>query len=104
MVFVIKVYGKCEEFPDGGYVSQYLGGLKEGDKVTMEGPIGRLNYLGKGDFLVSKKPRKGTKIGLIAGGSGITPMYSLANCIKLADEKDMDVKLIFTNKTEDDIL
>jgi len=42
----------------------------------MEGPKGRLKYEGFGNFMITKKPVTGkTKIGLIAGGTGITPCY-----------------------------
>ena len=41
----------------------------------MEGPKGLLGYLGNGNFLIKNKPVKKTKIGMIAGGTGLTPIY-----------------------------
>ena len=49
--------------------------MRVGEKVKMEGPKGLLSYLGNGNFLIRKKPVKKTKVGLIAGGTGITPCY-----------------------------
>ena len=44
-----------------------------------------------------------TKIGLIAGGSGITPMYAVAQASALAKD-GCQVTFLFMNKTKDDIL
>lgn len=42
----------------------------------MEGPKGRLEYHGFGDFLISRKPvNKKINIGCVAGGTGITPVF-----------------------------
>lgn len=48
--------------------------MRIGDKIKMEGPKGLLSYEGNGKFLIRKKPVLKTKIGLIAGGTGITPI------------------------------
>ena len=78
--FAIKVYRKCDEFPngaDGGLWTQYFEqNIKVGDTIMCEGPIGKIKYFGHGKMHLMKKELKPkTKIGLIAGGSGITPMY-----------------------------
>jgi ferredoxin-NADP reductase len=48
--------------------------MRIGDKVKMEGPKGLLNYEGAGKFVIKKQPFTKAKIGLIAGGTGITPV------------------------------
>jgi ferredoxin-NADP reductase len=73
--FVIKIYRKTPEFPLGGKFTSNLADLQIGDKVKMEGPKGTLLYYGNGNFVLRKKPIKKSKIGLIAGGTGITPCY-----------------------------
>ena len=73
--FVIKVYHPCDEFPNGGVMSVYLSKMNIGDKIKMEGPKGMLFYYGSGNFELRKKPITKKKVGLIAGGSGITPCY-----------------------------
>ena len=46
-----------------------------------------------------------TKIGLIAGGSGITPLLSVMDAIYRAKDTSIEtVKLLYSNKTEADIL
>lgn len=46
--------------------------------------------------------KKYTKIGLLAGGTGLTPMLSLGQASVLAKD-GVQVNLIFSNKTKDDI-
>ena len=105
VTFVIKLYRKCEEFPDGGKMSAYLDTVEVGDKVTMEGPIGKIIYTGEGNFVKMKKPlNKVSKIGLLAGGSGITPVYAIMNAMRLAKETDIEVKCLYSNKSAGDIL
>ena len=58
-----------------------------GDTVLMEGPVGRLTYLGNATIqIVKKEPMRKTKIGLIAGGSGIAPLLSLLDAIYRAND------------------
>ena len=53
----------------------------------MEAPIGRLTYVGNATFhILNKEPMRKTKIGLIAGGSGITPLLSLLDAIYRAND------------------
>jgi len=71
----------------------------------MEGPVGRITYKGKKMFHPKgKDPVRVTKLGLLAGGSGITPLYSILNSVYLAREDDMDVKMLYSNKNVDDML
>lgn len=108
--FVIKVYFPLEpRFPKGGEMSQHLNNLKIGDTMLMKGPKGHLDYQGRGQFTITK-PRVGKtsykkrKIGMVAGGTGITPMLQVLRAI-LKDSGDRtEVWLIFANQTEDDIL
>lgn len=70
----------------------------------MEGPKGRLKYEGLGNFVITKKPVTGkTKIGLIAGGTGITPCYQIIQSI-LVNNDTPSVSLLFGNRTTSDIL
>lgn len=47
------------------------------------------------------KPK--TKVGLIAGGSGLTPMYAIALASCLAKD-GLEITFLFSNKTKEDIL
>jgi len=84
-LFAIKIYKKTEEFPDGGKFTQYLEKRNVGDVILCEGPIGKLKYHGWGNFDKMKKslPVK-RNVGLIAAGSGITPMLAIAQSSVLA--------------------
>ena len=108
--FVIKVYFPQEpKFPTGGQMSQHLESLRIGDTMEMKGPKGHLDYKGQGNFTISKG-NKGTKeysmknIGMIAGGTGITPMLQVIRAILKDPNDTTEVWLIFANQTEEDIL
>ena len=54
--FVIKIYRPCEEFPDGGkYTSWMEKNINVGDNIVCTGPIGKIRYLGPGEFKFKKK-------------------------------------------------
>lgn len=109
--FVIKVYkaGVHPKFPEGGKMSQHLDSLKLGDKILMKGPKGHLEWLGQGNFKVKplgkpKEVRHCDCIGMIAGGTGITPMLQVLNAIFKNPADQTKVKLLYANQTEEDIL
>lgn len=83
---------KC--YPGGLLTGKYLANLQIGDCVEFRGPKGAMRYT------------KGLcrKIGMIAGGTGITPMYQLIRAICEDESDTTDVSLIYANRTEDDIL
>ncbi|CAH1966977.1 unnamed protein product [Acanthoscelides obtectus] len=110
--FVIKVYFKNvhPKFPDGGKMTQYLESLKLGDTLTFRGPSGRIQYTGPGTFAVKKLRKdppiiyKASKVNLIAGGVGITPILQLIrHAVKDSNDKTK-MALLFANQTERDIL
>lgn len=112
MDLVIKVYFKDvkPKFPEGGKMSQYLNNMQLGDFIDVRGPNGLLVYNGKGNFSIraDKKSepvqKEVKKLGLIAGGTGITPMLQLARQILKDPEDKTEVSLLFANQTENDIL
>ncbi|KAM0128491.1 hypothetical protein ACHAO1_008955 [Botrytis cinerea] len=85
---VIKMY------PDGLLTGKYLQHLKVGDEIEVRGPKGAMRY------------RKGMvkKIGMIAGGTGITPMYQLIRAICEDPTDETSVTLLYGNNSEEDIL
>lgn len=109
---VVKIYYKNvhPKFPEGGKMSQYLESLRIGDTIDFRGPNGLLVYKGKGSFAIKadkKSPPVMTTakhVGMIAGGTGITPMLQIISAI-MKDPKDETVcYLLFANQTEKDIL
>lgn len=91
-------------------MSQFLEGLKIGDTITIRGPAGRLTYLGDGKFSIKKlrnEPAqivKASKVNMIAGGTGITPMLQLVRHILKTKGDGTQLRLLFANQTEKDIL
>ena len=87
--FVIKVYPT-------GRVTPVLDSLKVGDSVSAKGPKGRFVY----------RSNMAEEVGLVAGGTGITPMFAVAMAA-LRDSPLNDktrFSLVFANVTEEDIL
>lgn len=88
---LIKVYFKDihPKFPLGGKMSQYLNDLKMGESIKVRAPFGKLTYLGDGSFKILTKLKPLTyrekvykKVGMIAGGTGITPFFQVIIFIK----------------------
>lgn len=85
---VIKVY------PDGQLTSKFFEPLEIGDEVPFRGPKGAMQYY----------PGICKNIGMVAGGTGITPMFQLIRAICESDYDTTAVSLIYANRTEEDIL
>jgi len=103
--FVIKIYrkGVHPRFPDGGLMTQYLESLEPGATMLMEGPKGRLAYQGLGKIQIGKTSLVKKRIGMVAGGTGITPCYQVIQAA-LNGKDGTSLSLIFGNRTVEDIL
>lgn len=85
---VIKVYPK-------GKMSKHIDTMKIGDELEVAGP--------KGEFIY--KANTFSKIGMLAGGTGITPMLQIIR--EVAKHKDTDktqISLLNGNVTVQDII
>ncbi|ODQ80907.1 hypothetical protein BABINDRAFT_160352 [Babjeviella inositovora NRRL Y-12698] len=85
--FVIKHY-------EGGKFTTHLFGLEENDIVSFKGPILKWKW----------EPNQFKSVALIAGGTGITPLYQLLHEITKNPEDKTEVKLFYGSKTPEDIL
>jgi len=99
---VIKVYEK-------GQMSQHLDHLKIGDAIEARGPMGRIEYDRPGHFSILQRKDEYQSlpckhIGMIAGGTGITPMLQIIRHIVKNPQDKTRVTLIFGNVSIDDIL
>ena len=77
--FAIKIYRPTPNFKGGRFTSNLEMNVKVGDYIMCEGPFGKIKYKGYGDFELLGEPlSKKTNLGLIGGGTGITPLLSIA--------------------------
>ncbi|KAH1108349.1 hypothetical protein J1N35_012117 [Gossypium stocksii] len=66
--------------------------------------MGHIQYTSRGNFLVHGKPKYAKKLAMLAGGTGITPIYQVIQAI-LKDPKDkIEMYMVYVNRTEDNIL
>ncbi|CAI9535416.1 unnamed protein product [Staurois parvus] len=110
--FIVKIYFQDEhpDFPEGGKMSQYLENLSIRDSIEVQGPRGLLEYEGKGYFAIQPNRRSPAarkfvrQLGMIAGGTGLTPMLQLIQTILKDPEDETKCFLLFANKSEQDII
>ncbi|KAH6929352.1 hypothetical protein HPB50_026834 [Hyalomma asiaticum] len=105
---VVKVYrkGTSSKYPGGGIMSQTLDSLQPGDPVQIQGPKGKFQYVGRGRFLLDSGRMLciASHIGLVAAGSGVTPMLQLLRH-KFADMNDhARIYMVDVNHSAQDII
>lgn len=87
MELVVKVY-------TGGLISNYLATRELGNLVELRGPKGPMRY----------HRNLCKKLGMIAGGTGITPMFQLIRAICEDSFDNTKVTLLYGNQSDVDIL
>lgn len=80
-------------YPDG-QLGKYLTRVQIGDEVDIRGPKGSMRY------------RKGMskRLGMVGGGTGITPLYQLIRAICEDKTDTTEVSLVYANRSEPDIM
>jgi len=103
---VVKVYfaNQHSKFPEGGKMSQYFEQMQIGDAIDVKGPVGHFVYEGCGAYSNNRKPGNARKISMIAGGTGITPMYQVIKSVLKDSNDTTELRLLYANQTEKDIL
>ncbi|GBE78262.1 NADH-cytochrome b5 reductase 1 [Sparassis crispa] len=84
---LIKSYEK-------GNISRYVSLLKIGDSIRVKGPKGQFRY----------SPALSREIGMIAGGTGITPMLQIIRAALKNARDRTKLSLIYANVNPEDIL
>ncbi|KAH1090735.1 hypothetical protein J1N35_017992 [Gossypium stocksii] len=84
---VIKMYPQ-------GRMSHHFREMQEGDYLAVKGPKGRFKY----------QPGQVRAFGMLAGGTGITPMFQVARAILENPKDKTDIHLIYANVAYEDIL
>jgi len=87
LTFLIK------EYPQG-IMSKHVANLKPGDTIEIKGPFPKLKY----------EANMKKHIGMIAGGTGITPMLQVIEKILENPQDKTQVDLVFANTSPRDIL
>ncbi|KAJ1725102.1 NADH-cytochrome b5 reductase [Coemansia erecta] len=77
-----------------GVISSHLAALSIGDEISVRGPRGAFKY----DHNMVRA------IGMVAGGTGITPMYQVIQHVLANPADKTRVSLVYANVSEDDIL
>ncbi|OAV90025.1 hypothetical protein PTTG_28470 [Puccinia triticina 1-1 BBBD Race 1] len=77
-----------------GKMTNHIFSLSPGDQLAMKGPFPKWLY----------KPNEFKTIGMIAGGSGITPHWQIIQEIASNPQDKTKVVLLFANQKEEDIL
>lgn len=84
--FLIKNY-------KGSKMGSHLWGMKVGQTIDVKGPFMKFQY----------KPGQYKSYGLIAAGSGITPMFQFLREV-VKEKSEPEVSLIFANRRKEDVL
>ncbi|CAA6664921.1 unnamed protein product [Spirodela intermedia] len=69
-----------------------------------EGPLGHIEYTGAGNFSVNGERKRAKKLAMVAGGTGITPIYQVMQAVLRDPEDQTEMHLVYANRSEDDIL
>ena len=83
-----------KRYPGGYFSDRVFGKLRVGDAMEFRGPVATLGYA----------PNAAGRLGMIAGGTGITPLYQIIRTVLLNAEDRTRLSLLYANRTEADIL
>ncbi|KAK0409821.1 hypothetical protein QR680_004780 [Steinernema hermaphroditum] len=99
----------------GGIFSQYLDSLKKDDLVSINGPQGMFEYGGEGRVIAAvsgESSSTGQKmretryscLGMVTGGSGITPMYQIIKAVLTNPKDTTKIVLLYTSRDDKNII
>ncbi|KAI9304051.1 hypothetical protein BJ944DRAFT_203361 [Cunninghamella echinulata] len=102
--FIIKVYYPTHSTP-GGQFSQLIDRIRVGETVQAKGPLGEFEYLGNGAYsILHQRQPKTRHIAMIAGGTGITPMWQIISEIASHDTNPPYISLIYCARHKEDLV
>ncbi len=58
-------------------MTQYMEKMAVGDSIDVKGPLGHFIYKGRGEYSHHGQEGKVKQMSMIAGGTGITPMWQV---------------------------
>ena len=100
---LIKVYNDTVE-RQGGRMTKALDAIPVGHSIDFKGPIGKFEYLGRGQCSINGDIRIVKRFFMICGGSGVTPIFQVFRAV-MQDAEDPTVCTVLNgNRLEEDIL
>ncbi|KNE01197.1 hypothetical protein QG37_02087 [Candidozyma auris] len=79
---------------ENGNISKYVESKKIGEHIDIRGPKGFFTYT----------PNMVKSFGMVAGGTGIAPMYQILTAVLNNPEDKTKIHLVYANVSEEDIL
>ncbi|KAK3004142.1 hypothetical protein RJ639_019169 [Escallonia herrerae] len=76
-----------------GRMSHHFREMREGEYLAVKGPIDRFKY----------KPGQARSLGMLAGGTGITPMFQLIRAILENPKDKTTIRLLYANHTFEEL-
>ncbi|OJD15870.1 hypothetical protein AJ78_03923 [Emergomyces pasteurianus Ep9510] len=104
MDLLVKLYHSTPDHPNGGIMTMAMDKLPLGAMVRFKGPVGKFEYLGKGEVLLNGGQRRVQSFHMICAGSGITPIFQILRTVMEDAEDHTSCVVLDGNRTEDDIL
>jgi len=103
---LVKVYfaGVHPRFPRGGLMSQHLESIAIGQSIDIKGPMGEIEYKGKGAYNYQEEPSSCKFMSFVVGGTGITPAWQIINAVLRDPEDQTQLRLVYANRSPADIL
>ncbi|KAF9267854.1 nitrate reductase [Marasmius fiardii PR-910] len=105
--FLIKIYFPSAQFPQGGKMTMCFHDLVVGQGIEVKGPFGSFIWKGDSTMMYKTITRVVKDVGMVCGGSGITPIFQVLSYFMSGDMKtntNMRIWVVYANRTEDDIL
>lgn len=100
---LVKVYFATDAQP-GGKMTKALDAIPTGHFVEMKGPIGKFEYVGKGECRINGKPRHVKRFFMICGGSGVTPIFQVLRAVMQDKQDPTACVMLDGNRLVEDIL
>ncbi|URE21769.1 hypothetical protein MUK42_05559 [Musa troglodytarum] len=100
----MRAYTPTSSVDEVGHFELLIKSLTLGSTLDVKGPVGHIEYNGRGNFVVNGKPRFAKRLAMIAGGTGITPVYQVIQAVLRDPEDRTEMHLVYANRSEDDIL
>jgi nitrate reductase (NAD(P)H) len=100
---LVKIYFDTKE-RKGGRMTKSMDALSIGESIDFKGPIGKFEYLGRGQCSVNGVERSVKTLYMICGGSGVTPIYQVFRAVMRDSEDNTKCVILDGNRLEEDIL